>query len=216
MKVYFISGLGADRQAFDKIRLRDTDTIHHLDWLEPLPGETLFAYATRMAAPIDTQTPFALVGLSFGGLLSIEISKQLHAEKVFLISSISHRAELPWYFRLSGRLRLHQHGFVKLLKSNQRVMYWFFGTKSSKLQAYLSERIRATSPGYLRWSLEQITNWKQERKPENVIHLHGSLDKLFPIRYVKPDYVIPRGSHFMVVTHARDISAILQKELQAY
>lgn len=213
MNVYFISGLGADRRAFDKIRLSDADTIHHIDWLEPGANETLPDYARRMSAGIDTRSPFALVGLSFGGLLSIEISKQLPAQKVFLISSISNRSELPWYFRMSGRLHLHHTGFVRLLKSNQHVMYWFFGTKSSKLQAYLTERIMATSHNYLQWSLEQITRWPQETKPFNVVHLHGTADKLFPIRYVKPDYAIERGSHFMVVTHAREISAILQKEL---
>jgi hypothetical protein len=85
-------------------------------------------------------------------------------------------------------------------------MYWFFGTRSARLRGYLKERMDQTTLTYLKWSLNAIVHWKQAEKPKGVIHLHGSKDKLFPIQYCCPDYIVQGGSHFMVVTHAREIS----------
>ena len=67
MNVYFISGLGADRRAFEKINLPERFSIHHLDWIQHNQGESLNDYAKRLAATIDTTQPFAIVGLSMGG-----------------------------------------------------------------------------------------------------------------------------------------------------
>ncbi len=213
MNVYFISGLGADRRAFDKLLLNESYTRHFLDWLEPLENETLKDYARRMAAPIDKSKPFILIGLSFGGIVAVEISKCYPAEKIFMISSVSHRSELPWYLKAMGKARIHHLGTVEKLKQDPNILYWFFGVTSTRMRNYLTEMMHKTSSSYLRWSMDQIVNWQQEKKPENLIHLHGDADKLFPIRFCKPDYIISKGGHFMVVTHARQINEIILKEL---
>lgn len=214
MNAYFISGLGADRRAFDRIRMPDDVTVHHLDWLEPLPAETLPAYALRLAQPIDQTQPFILVGLSFGGILSIEINRFLPATKIFLISTVSRRAELPWYFRVSGKMGLHRLGFTNLIKHSPRMLHWFFGTSRGRLREYLQERIDACSMNYLQWSLDQITRWDNTQKPAQAVHIHGSADRLFPISFLHPDHVVQGGSHFMVVTHGHKISAIIGEELR--
>jgi hypothetical protein len=214
VNAYFISGLGADRHAFDRIRLPEGVAVHHLDWLEPLPGESLQTYAQRLAEPIDRSRPFVLVGLSFGGIVSIEIHRFLPARKVFLISTVSRRSELPWYFRVSGKMGLHRLGFTNLIKHSPRMLHWFFGTSRGRLREYLQERIDACSMSYLRWSLDQITQWGNEQKPEQAVHIHGSADRLFPIQFLRPDYVVEGGSHFMIVTHGHRVSSILEKELK--
>jgi hypothetical protein len=206
LNIYFISGLGADKRAFDKIELSQMYNKHFIDWLKPFPKETVEAYALRMSANIDHSKPFVLVGLSFGGLICIEIAKFLKPLKVILISSISCCSELPWYFKIGGRLRLHKTGINTLLLKNDRILFWFFGTKSNKLQQYLKEMIAQTSSTYLTWAMHAITHWKHNDKPECVIHIHGTKDKLFPLHYCHADIVIQRGSHFMIVTHAGQIS----------
>lgn len=213
MDVYFISGLGADRRAFEKIILTPDHTAYYIDWLEPLSQESLTAYAKRMASSIDVTKPFVLVGLSFGGIVSIEIGKVLQPKQIILISSVSHRSEMPWYFRFASIFNIHKTFFVSQIKRNEKIMFWFFGTKSNKLRAYLKEMIEAMSYNYLKWSIHEIVNWKQQSKPQNVFHIHGNADKLFPIQYIKPDKLIDRGSHFMVVTHARAISAVINELL---
>jgi pimeloyl-ACP methyl ester carboxylesterase len=210
MNIYFISGLGADRQAFDKIKLSEHFAIHHIDWLDPLKNEALPTYAKRMMYGIDRTQPFILAGLSFGGILCIEIDKLLPASKIFLISSISQRGQLPWYLRMAGSLRLHRMGFISLLKKIPSITNWAFGAGNGRLKNYLQAMIDKTSDNYLHWSLDTILAWKQTSKPNHVIQIHGTADKLFPIKYIKPDFTLTHGSHFMIVTHADKISEIME------
>ena len=71
MNAYFISGLGADAQMFQKTELPEGFVIHHLAWLRPLGHETFPQYAKRLAAGIDQSQPFILVPPSTGSVLSL-------------------------------------------------------------------------------------------------------------------------------------------------
>jgi len=66
MNAYFISGLGADKRIFSKLKLSEKINIIHVDWINPDRNETLEAYSKRLSRIIDTSQPFALVGVSFG------------------------------------------------------------------------------------------------------------------------------------------------------
>lgn len=215
MNLYLISGLGADRHAFDRLQLSPQHTLHFIDWIEPEKKESLSHYASRMAADIDRSQPFALIGLSFGGIISIEIAKQIPPVKTFIISSISSRKQLPWYAKLAGYLQLDRLGFLNLLRYSNHLLFWAFGTKSPRMKEYLKERIAASSSHYLNWSIHQILRWKEEKKPEHLIHIHGSADRLFPLSYIQADEVLQGGSHFAVLTHAGKISEILNRHLSS-
>jgi pimeloyl-ACP methyl ester carboxylesterase len=214
MNIYFISGLGADSKAFEKIMIGSEYKVHYIDWLEPHQHEKLEHYAGRMADSIEKDKPFILIGLSFGGIVSIEISKLFRAERVILISSISNRHELPWYYRTIGKLTLQNTKAIHLLKQNNEFIQWYFGTHSKRLKDYLNKMIEKTSDYYLLWSLTQIIQWQQADKKENVFHIHGNADKIFPVRYCKPDHIVKKGGHFMVLTHAKEITQIIQAELK--
>jgi pimeloyl-ACP methyl ester carboxylesterase len=216
MNIYFISGLGADRRAFERIHLPEKYKVHYIDWLEPQQNESLAHYAERMAKDIHKKEAFALVGLSFGGIIAIEISTLYKASCVILISSISNKNELPWFYKALGKVNLHQTKFMHLFKQNHELLHWFFGTKAKRLKEYLNQMIEQTSVNYLQWSLTQILNWKQKEKMQNVLHLHGTEDKLFPVRYCKADKIIQGGGHFMVITHAKEISEIITEHLDSY
>ena len=206
MTVYCISGLGADHRAFERLTWPESTHVVYLPWLEPLPKESLSQYAQRLAEPIITHEPFVLVGLSFGGIISVELLQWLKPEKTILLSSIADAAQLPWYFRLAGKTGLHQTALAKQLKQNQWFIDSLFGQKNTPLALYLKEHFAAMSDNYLTWSLDSILNWGQNEKPRNVIQIHGSADRVFPIEYAKPDVVIRGGSHFMVYTHAKQVS----------
>ncbi|MEZ5045819.1 MAG: alpha/beta hydrolase [Chitinophagaceae bacterium] len=206
MNVYFISGLGADRQAFQRIQLDSKHHIFHIDWLVPKKKESLSEYALRMAESIDKKQAFALIGLSFGGIMAIEINKLFPAKKIILVSSVSSFQELPWYFKLAGKLQIHRLGFSSLIKKKKAFLHYLFGVHTPNMKAYLNEMIDKTDSYYLTWSLHTILNWKNEYKPLDTIHIHGNKDLLFPIRYINADVIIENGSHFMIMTHASKIS----------
>jgi pimeloyl-ACP methyl ester carboxylesterase len=213
MNVYFISGLGADRRAFSHIQLSANHQAYYIDWLEPEPNESLVAYAARMALQINTQQPFVLVGLSFGGIVAIEIAKQTGNPQVIIVSSISHRNQLPIKYRFLGVLGLHRTPLLYLIKQGNAWVHHLFGVRSKRLKTYLDEMIQQTSLGYLRWSLRSILQWQQTEKPTFVYHIHGDADKIFPLNDEGPDKIIPRAGHFMIITHAKWISDIINEIL---
>jgi hypothetical protein len=58
--------------------------------------------------------------------------------------------------------------------------------------------------------------WNPERPlPTNLVHIHGTADRIFPARYVKPDVWINGGGHFMIVSRAAEISAWLDRLVTA-
>ena len=108
MNVYFISGLGADRQAFEKIHLPGQYAIRHLDWIKHKKRESLSDYAKRLAASIDTTKPFALVGLSMGGMIATAMTQFLSPCKTILISSLGCTREFPPLFKTARLLQVHR------------------------------------------------------------------------------------------------------------
>ena len=87
MNLYFISGLGADKRVFQKLILPEVFIIHHIEWL-PLrkTGNHSSRTVRQLSAQIDTTKPFSLVGLSFGGVIAVEMSKFLSPVQTVLIS----------------------------------------------------------------------------------------------------------------------------------
>jgi len=214
MHVYLISGLGADRRAFQRLKMPPHFIIHHLDWIKPYPGETLDAYAKRLAEGIDQSQPFALVGLSFGGMIATAMTSFLKPDKTVLISSIGCINELPWYFRWIGKVQLHKCIPLRLLSTPNKMAFWLFGARRPSEKKLLSQIISETDPRFIRWAFHAILNWNQAKRPEQLIHIHGSMDKILPLRFTKPDVVVHKGSHFMVWTKAHAVSRALEKALQ--
>ncbi len=211
-KVYFISGLGADERAFSRLDLPGIEP-YHIAWKIPVHNETLQTYATRLRKEITEPDP-VIVGLSFGGLMAVEISKQISCKKIILISSIKHRREKPMLFNLSAAAGLHKLLPMASFSKPNRLLYYFFGVHQNKrAKELMDELLVFMQPDYLRWAVNQIVNWQNEFIPSRLVHIHGTADKVLPAEKVKADYLIENGSHFMVWTRAREISAILQKEI---
>lgn len=59
------------------------------------------------------------------------------------------------------------------------------------------------------WAINQIINWKNQDYPENLIHIHGTSDKIFPIKYIKEAILLPRSGHFMIVNRFMEIEQLI-------
>src|SRR5690349_17938311 len=123
--IYCISGLAADERAFSCLKFEGYKVVC-LPWLTPLPNESIRAYATRMSKAITTEDPI-LIGLSFGGMMAIEISKLIAVEKVILISSIKSRRELPGWMKAAGLLGLNKIFPMKSYKITEPLQNRFIG-----------------------------------------------------------------------------------------
>jgi pimeloyl-ACP methyl ester carboxylesterase len=213
MTLYFLSGLGADRRAFKFLTFPANTTIVFIDWITPHKNESLIDYAKRISQRIDTSSPFILIGMSFGGILATEIIEFVQPQKTILISSVTRRQELPFYYRLAGFL-----GANKLLPANvsnraNALTYWMFGIQNPEDKSLLKEILKSTDTRFSKWAINEILNWKRNTSPKNLIRIHGDEDRVLTIINFKPKYLLKAAGHFMVVNRASEISKILNTEI---
>lgn len=213
MNIYFLSGLGADKRVFSKIRLDDRFSIHHIDWIKPSKKETLSHYAARLAAKIDTTQPFQLVGLSFGGVIASEISNIIRPEQIILISSTPTGLPVSRFNHALIKFLLLSPLAAPVLKSANSLTYKFFGADTPELKSLLKQILHDTDSKFLKWALVQMSSWDRKEKAANLFHIHGTADKLISIKLVNPDVRIEGAGHLMVYAQAEQISGLLNKKL---
>ncbi len=113
-EIYIFSGLGADESVFQRLDFSGFSTTF-VKWIIPQDGETIEHYATRLLDQITTTKP-TLIGLSFGGIIAVEVAKQIDTNKIILIASAKTKNEIPFYYRFARQLKLHQLLPTRLLK----------------------------------------------------------------------------------------------------
>ena len=208
--VYCIPGLGASVAIFSRLLTQEA-VVRPLHLPSPSKGETLDDYVTRLVELIDTSQPFSLLGHSFGGILAMEMARLCRPEKLILVSSVKCRGELPWYARLIGRLRLHRLAPLSCPKYTTPVSLFLNGIKSPEDRTLFKSFAVGRDMALLKWSLDQTLMWPGCTVPDNLVHIHGTADRLLPARYVRPEIWIEGGTHFMIVTRGPEISALLDK-----
>lgn len=208
-KVYVFSGLGVDKRVFRNISFAHVD-VEFVDWIKPSSEESMEHYAKRMATTIKAERPI-LMGLSFGGMIAVEISKIIDTEKIILISSAKTKSELSNQFKILNPIGIIKVLPSKVLKHHNFLTNWFFGANRMEDKRLLAQILKETDPYFLKWAIHEILNWKNESKPKNFIHIHGGIDKIIPIENVEFTHKIQNGGHFMIMNKSQEIQRILDK-----
>jgi pimeloyl-ACP methyl ester carboxylesterase len=207
VNVYFIPGLAADHTVFKYITLPQGFAACYLYWIPPLAKESLPDYACRLAEQMDTKNPFILVGLSFGGMLAVEIAKLFKPVCTILISSIPSNQHLPYYFHAAGRLRLHKIIPISFIQ-HASILKRLFTTETREDKVLLKAMIRKSDVRFIRWAMHAVLSWTNNYVPENLIQIHGTRDGILPHRFTKPTYLIS-GGHLMIFNQSKEINRIL-------
>lgn len=205
--IYFFSGLGADERVFQNLDLSFCNPIF-IQWNLPFKNESIESYATRLLAQIKDENPI-LIGVSFGGMMAIEIGKQIKTEKIILISSAKTKHEIPFYYTMIGKLNAHKIFPISLLQKIKTANNFLFGVHTKEEKILLNKIIKDTNPIFLHWAIDKIISWTNETHLPNVIHIHGTDDKILPIKYIQTDYVIQNGGHFLVLQKYEQVYRIL-------
>ena len=214
MKVYFISGLAADRRVFKNIRLPEGFEEVYLDWIPPMKNESLRDYSLRLSERIDTNEEYILVGLSMGGMIAVEIANQLRPVRTIIISSVPDSNHLPYYFRVGARLYLHRMIPIRLIKQ-AAIAKRLFTTESKEDKEMLKIIIRESDPRFIKWALEAIIHWNNQKIPDRLIHIHGSRDEILVMKFTRPTHIISKAGHLMVMNRSEEINDILREVLGA-
>lgn len=151
---YLIPGLGADERVFRSLRLPGPATV--LRWLPAQsPTEPLRHYAARLAEAVPVGQPCWLVGISFGGLLALEVDRVRPLARVVLVSSLAAAHQLP-PLKLGRITSLYRLVPLRLLPRLPRLAQWFFGARNGREYRLLARILCDTNPYFARWATRQL------------------------------------------------------------
>jgi hypothetical protein len=213
MNIYLISGLGADKRVFSKLVFSASHVIKHIEWISPISNEDLSSYARRLSRQINEAEPLCLVGVSFGGMIAVELNKVMKPLQTIIISSASTDDQIPWYYKIVGRLKIYTLVPVKILKAPTALTFWFFGTKTKEEKCLLTHILKDTDGRFLKWAISKITNWDQKLILKGIYQIHGAADRIFPAASIKADLEVRNGGHLMVYSKHDIITSILAERL---
>lgn len=203
--IYYISGLGVDERVFAYLHL-DGDTHTYIKWIKPNRNESIESYTQRLSEQVVHTEGVILVGVSFGGIIAQELARLIHPCKTVVISSITDRSQLEWKLKVLASMRLHRlvpNALLKLMNGKNANMV--MGPKNKEEKELLKKINKDSAPSFTKWAIDKIVGWKGNQGVD-VIHIHGTHDKIFPISKIKSATKIVGGEHFMVVSNAEEIS----------
>lgn len=211
--IYLFSGLGADYRAFRHLDLPGYRKVY-IQWVKPGRKESMAHYATRLCSQITTPNPI-LIGLSFGGMIAVEVAKQIPFEKIVLISSAKTKAELAAGSSLFFKWKLYKVIPGSILRQPNFLVNRLFGAETASDKQLLGEILEDTDVPFFRWAMDNIVNWDNETVPAHLIHIHGTADKIIPYQGGKADYSIEGGGHLMILNRADTINKIILDYLRS-
>ena len=197
--VYFMPGLAASSSIFERISLDESVfEVFLLEWEIPQKKESLSDYALRITQKIKHKNP-VLIGVSFGGILVQEMAKHIETRKVIIISSVRCNTEFPRRMKIGKTTKAYKLIPMKLLLNIENLAKFSFGEKINKRIQLYEKFLAMRDISYLQWAVESVILWDRCEIDENVIHIHGDQDEVFPIKYIKKCIVVKGGTHIMIL-----------------
>ncbi len=209
--VYLMPGLAASAEIFERIILpEDFFEIVLLEWEIPMDNETLAEYAKRITNKITHPNP-VLIGVSFGGILVQEMARFIKTKKVIIISSVKSNLEFPKRMKVAKTTKAYKLIPTTLLANIESLSKFSFGAKINQRLKLYEKFLRVRDKRYLDWAVEQVILWERTVVDENVIHIHGDEDDVFPIKYIRNCIVVKGGTHIMILTKYKWMNENLPK-----
>lgn len=90
---------------------------------------------------------------------------------------------------------------------------WFFGTGSTFEQQLLKQILNDTDAIFLKWAMDKVVHWTNQTHTKNIFHIHGTSDRILPLRFVNCDTTINKGGHLMTLNKAEALNKIIRQQL---
>lgn len=212
--IILLPGLGLDERLYASQKI-EFPQIQVPTWLKPRYFETLPAYAERMAEAVNPNGPCYLGGMSFGGMVALEMSRHLDCRGCFLISSIRTREELPYWARF-----LAPWAWILPPRSDLigvaagTALTWTVARFLPRRWQQFCVHLSKTRAPILPWACRAVIRWNPSDPFPCPIHqIHGDHDPIMPIRNTRPDEIVTRGGHLLPLTHPFMISHYIRKKM---
>ncbi len=209
--IYMMPGMAANPSIFENIKLpEDIYTIHWLSWKIPENNESISSYAKRMCADISHED-IVLLGVSFGGVLVQEMAKHINVKKLIIVSSVKSKKELPKRMRVSRKLKLYNFLPTGIVEDIDKLAKYAYGESVKNRVELYQKYLSINDKRYLDWAIREMVCWDQEEPIQDIIHIHGDSDKVFPFKYVQNAILLEGGTHIMILTRAKWFNENLPK-----
>jgi pimeloyl-ACP methyl ester carboxylesterase len=218
LPLILLPGMGGDARMF-RPQLAALANATVPAWIEPRRGETLAAFATRMARAVDPGGACFVGGSSFGGMVAVEMARHLAARACFLIGSIHSPREFPLRIRFMrpwlGRIAGRTPDLAPVCAKALRLMIpprLAPGTRS------MLEQLAGTDRTFFRWAALAALGWEPSPEPLAVpiAHIHGDRDRILPHRLTRPDVLVHGAGHLLSMTHAEAVNEFLRAGMEKY
>ena len=202
--LYLVPGFLTDRTIYKEFLLDERLNCKVLEFIDPLDkDEPIEEYAKRMSELIDTNENVALLGTSFGGILSMEIAKHINVEEIILVSSVKDRSELNPMMKVKNSSKLLDIVPDSFVKSAIVADYSIGNKIVPDLKEIRNEEIGIMIhkiDGTLeKWIIKKVNTWKGKNEVKDFLHLHGDKDPVFPIKNIKDYELVENGNHNMII-----------------
>jgi len=198
--VYLMPGMAANDKIFEHILLpEDRFKLHYLNWIPPQSfEESLAHYAGRMSKLVK-HTNVVLLGVSFGGILVQEMKTFVKPIKTIIVSSVKSNKELPGRMLLAKRTKIYKVLPTQLASNVDLLAKYAFGkTITRRLELY-KKYLAVNDKLYLDWAIKNVIHWNRETPDDDIIHIHGESDQVFPAKYI-PEYIpVKNATHIMII-----------------
>jgi pimeloyl-ACP methyl ester carboxylesterase len=210
--LYLMPGFGSDKRVLSNLDITAADTVH-LHYLLPEVGESLSAYAQRMAQQIDTSGPVFILGVSFGGMIAVEMSKILHPKHIFLVASAKTQDELPLRYRFQRHVPVYKWlGGRYMIRRGATGAYLFEADMRNEM-VFFKSMLSQKDPRFMERAFGAIANWDNQTLPMcPYTHLHGRRDHTLPARRIKGATLVD-GGHWMVYFNATEVSKVVNERI---
>jgi predicted esterase YcpF (UPF0227 family) len=209
--VYFMPGLAASVAIFERIKLPEAEfEMFFLEWEIPFEKESLQDYAKRMTLKIKHKDP-VLVGVSFGGILVQEMSRFIAVRKVIIVSSVKSNLEFPKRMKIAKSTKAYKLIPLSLVQNIETLAKFSFGKKVNERLKLYEKFLSVRDKRYLDWAIEQVVLWDRVVADQNVVHIHGDADDVFPIKNISNCIVVKGGTHVMILMKCKWLNVNLSK-----
>lgn len=210
--IYLIPGVGANHRIFENLDLSGYEVVP-IKWPKHKKQEPLESYVKKILPQIKHDTEPVLIGMSFGGIVAVELAKLIKPCHTIIISSIKTYHERPLKLLLLHSLKFHRLIPGRVAIEFRFWMRWLLGKLSKTDKQMIDEMIKEIDVEFNEWAVDKVINWKNEEVPDNLTHIHGTKDRIFPHYYISNAVWVKGGSHFMIVNSAKEISKIIKRTL---
>jgi len=215
MRIVLLPGLGADGRLFAP-QLSKLAAVDVVELIEPLPGETLPDYATRLAGSIDWAPGDILGGASFGGMVAFEMARTLHPESVLLIGSAGSGREVAACLRaLAPLARFISLGKLRRVRMLGRLLGRLLGATRKDHLDLFADMLSHSDGSLSKWAPGAILKWSPEPLVgTRVLRVHGAKDWIIPPP-ARVDLLVAGAGHLVNLTHPDEVNGFIERAMNS-